>query len=96
MALDRAARAVGGFADLANRLGLSRQAVYKWQDAGVPPERCSEIERITGVGRQLLRPDIFGEPQPRDRQHTSISKPPLACPQVVETLQVGASSIKVA
>lgn len=73
IALERAAKAVAlkpegsGFAELANRLGLSRQAVYKWLEAGVPVERCGEIERLTGVPRHELRPDIFDAPQRRTR-----------------------------
>ena len=69
IALETAAKAVAvkpegsGFAELANRLGLSRQAVYKWLEAGVPAERCAEVERLTGVQRHLLRPDIFGAPE---------------------------------
>jgi DNA-binding transcriptional regulator YdaS (Cro superfamily) len=73
VALERAAKAVAarpegsGFAELATLLGLSRQAVYKWLEAGVPVERCGEIERVTGVRRHLLRPDVFDEPQKRVR-----------------------------
>jgi DNA-binding transcriptional regulator YdaS (Cro superfamily) len=72
-ALERAAKALAskpegsGFAELAGHLGLSRQAVYKWLDAGVPVERCSDIERLTGVPRSLLRPDIFGAAPKRAR-----------------------------
>lgn len=65
-ALVRAARAVArkpdgrGFAELAALLGVSRQAVYKWLETRVPIERCPVVERVTGVSRYELRPDIYG------------------------------------
>ncbi len=75
IALEQAAKAVAakpegsGFAELAGLLGLSRQAVYKWLDAGVPVERCKEIEQITGVLRHQLRPDIYEQPPKRGRHN---------------------------
>lgn len=59
-ALERAAKAVGGFAQLADLLMVSRQAVYKWLETNVPPKRCADVERLTGVPREHLRPDIYG------------------------------------
>lgn len=56
--LVEAASKVGGLAQLANRLGIARQAVYNWPR--IPVERVADIERITGVDRAALRPDIFG------------------------------------
>ena len=44
---------------LASRLGISKQAVHQWRQ--VPATRAREIERITGISREELRPDIFGE-----------------------------------
>jgi DNA-binding transcriptional regulator YdaS (Cro superfamily) len=45
---------------LAQQLGLTAQAVSQWSD--VPPDRCLEVERVTGVSRHELRPDIYGGP----------------------------------
>lgn len=47
---------------LSKDLGLSRQAVYKWQwnAKGIPAERCLEIEKLTGIPRCQLRPDLWG------------------------------------
>ncbi len=56
-ALAEAALRVGGVAKLAEMLGLSRQAVYKWKR--VPAERAPQIERLTGVPRAELRPDLY-------------------------------------
>ena len=53
VAVDR----VGGVARLADMLGVSRQAVYKWKR--IPAERVPQIERLTGVPRVALRPDLY-------------------------------------
>jgi len=38
---------------------ITPSAVYQWPR--VPVNRCAEVERVTGVSRYRLRPDIFGE-----------------------------------
>jgi DNA-binding transcriptional regulator YdaS (Cro superfamily) len=55
--IHRAAKAVGGFASLAGELGISRQAIYQWRR--IPAERIVEIEKLTGVPRHELRPDLY-------------------------------------
>ena len=47
--------------DLSKRLNLSRTAIYNWRHAekGIPAERAIEIEKLTGVNRALLRPDLW-------------------------------------
>ncbi len=57
--LQRAIGAAGNRAWLARGLGLDGSAVWRWKK--VPAERCAEIERLYGVPRAILRPDIFGE-----------------------------------
>jgi DNA-binding transcriptional regulator YdaS (Cro superfamily) len=47
----------GNGASLANQLGISRSAVSQW--TRVPVERVLDVERITGVSRHQLRPDIY-------------------------------------
>lgn len=59
-ALERAIMICGGPKHLGARLGISRQAVSKWRRA--PAERVLEIERITGISRYEMRPDIYGDP----------------------------------
>jgi len=47
----------GGSAGLGARLGISKQAVGKWNQ--VPVDRVLYIEEVTGVSRHDLRPDIY-------------------------------------
>lgn len=58
-ALTRALAAAGGCAALAKTLGISSQAVSQWPQ--VPPTRVLDVERVSGVSRHELRPDIYGE-----------------------------------
>lgn len=62
-ALDQAIEVAGSQSSLARALGIKPQAVQKWAATGrVPSERAVEIERVTGVPRQKLRPDLYGAP----------------------------------
>jgi DNA-binding transcriptional regulator YdaS (Cro superfamily) len=56
-ALREAIRIAGGGAALARQLGVSKQAVLAWTYA--PAQRLREIERLTGISRRALRPDLF-------------------------------------
>lgn len=59
-----AAEKSGGLVALAADLGIKHQALYSW--TRVPAERVIDIERITGVSRHDIRPDlsrIFIEPE---------------------------------
>ena len=48
--------------DLANRLNISRGSVYKWKWVDkIPAERVVAVEAITGIKREELRPDLFGQ-----------------------------------
>lgn len=49
-------------------LGVTPEAVRKWERSRVPAERCLEIEAISNgaVSRYDLRPDVFG-PAPTDQ-----------------------------
>ncbi len=57
--LERAKRAAGGATALARHLGLTKQAVVQWKR--VPPAHVVAIEQLTGIRREELRPDVFGE-----------------------------------
>jgi len=57
-AIQRAFDAVGGPAALAKKLGRSRQAADQWRRKGAPVELCPDIEDLTGVRCEALRPDV--------------------------------------
>lgn len=59
VALDEAKKAVGGNTALSRALQdvVSPQAISQWKQ--VPAERAIEVERVTGVSRHRLRPDIY-------------------------------------
>lgn len=59
--IESAIAAVGGIKALARLLDIRYQAVQQWVRRGRPPaERCLEIERVSGVSRYALRPDVYG------------------------------------
>ena len=61
-AIQRALETNGMASELARHFGITRAAVTHWRTSRIPAERVLEVERITGVSRHDLRPDIY----PRD------------------------------
>jgi len=55
--LERAIDAAGGLVKFAASLGVTKQAVWQWEQ--VPPLRVLEVERVSGVPRHELRPDLY-------------------------------------
>jgi len=55
----------GRVTQLATALGLSPQAVHKWQV--VPLARVIDVERATGISRRKLRPDHHDVPSAATR-----------------------------
>lgn len=53
---------VGNMAKLARALGVTHAAVWQWDRARIPATRVLQVERITGISRHDLRPDLY----PRD------------------------------
>ena len=49
--------AAGGIGRLATGLKVKYQSIQRW--TRVPAERVLDIERITGVSRSELRPDLY-------------------------------------
>jgi DNA-binding transcriptional regulator YdaS (Cro superfamily) len=45
--------------DFGAALGVNKSTVLRWEANGVPAERVVEIERVTGIPRAQLRPDLF-------------------------------------
>ena len=70
-ALSRAIETAGGLKNLATPLGITPQAISQWAEC--PVLRVLEIERLSGVSRHELRPDIY----PIDRPPEAIASPPI-------------------
>jgi DNA-binding transcriptional regulator YdaS (Cro superfamily) len=51
--------------DLADRLGLTPQAVSRW--TRIPPNWVIPVESVTGIPREKLRPDLYAAPRLRKR-----------------------------
>ncbi|WP_239629681.1 molecular chaperone TorD family protein [Bradyrhizobium sp. I71] len=51
--------AAGGIAQLARKIGISQPSVSNW--TRVPAQRVIAVETATGVSRNDLRPDLYGE-----------------------------------
>lgn len=62
IATEHAIQKAGGGATLASALNLTRQAIYQWRL--VPSQHVLEVERISGVSRHDLRPDLY----PREKK----------------------------
>ena len=56
-ALREAVENVGGQAEFARLIGITAQAVSQWDE--VPPLRVLAVERVSGVSRHKLRPDLY-------------------------------------
>jgi DNA-binding transcriptional regulator YdaS (Cro superfamily) len=61
--LKRAVEIAGGLAPLARLLGVDRAAIRRWDQ--VPARWIITIERLTGVPREELRPDLYLAPRPK-------------------------------
>lgn len=53
---------------LADELGVTTGAVSQWRD--VPVGRVLEVERLLGIPRHQIRPDIY--PAPSDQHGASV------------------------
>lgn len=63
--IEAAIRTAGTQKVFADALKISSASVSEWKSRGrVPAERVLEIERLFGVSRHDLRPDVFG-PAPK-------------------------------
>lgn len=58
----------GTIARIAGFFGITHGAVAQWEK--IPPERVLGVERVTGISRHELRPDIYGE-APRRRTRSA-------------------------
>ena len=67
--LQEAIRAAGGVTELARRIGVTQPSVSNWRR--VPAERVLAVEEVTGVARDLLRPDLYADNQCQRRRRRS-------------------------
>ena len=59
-AITAAIKKMGKLANLAEAIGVTPQAVRKWKKENkLPAERVLSVEKITGVPRHELRPDLY-------------------------------------
>jgi DNA-binding transcriptional regulator YdaS (Cro superfamily) len=57
--IDRAIDKAGGITALARAMNLSgHSVVHQWRLTRVPAEKCPDIEALTGVTCEDLRPDV--------------------------------------
>ena len=57
--IERAIDIAGGMTKMARDLDLTGHAtVYQWTKTRVPAEKCPDIEALTGVKCEELRPDV--------------------------------------
>lgn len=50
----------GSAREAGDNLGISRQLAEYWAKVRVPAEHVLHVEKITGLSRHKLRPDIYG------------------------------------
>jgi DNA-binding transcriptional regulator YdaS (Cro superfamily) len=55
------------FATFARMVGVDKSTITRWNQGGVPAERVPEIERVTGIPRHELRPDLWPDPNGKDK-----------------------------
>jgi DNA-binding transcriptional regulator YdaS (Cro superfamily) len=64
----------GGPRAVAPHVKLTRQAVAKWEV--IPPKHVLTLERLSGISRYELRPDIYGPkpgPLKRSAAHAAVA-----------------------
>jgi DNA-binding transcriptional regulator YdaS (Cro superfamily) len=60
--LEEVLEAPGETTRIAKELDIAPQAISQWRRKGrVPPNRVLDVERVTGVHRHFLNPDIYPE-----------------------------------
>lgn len=57
MSLHTAIRDIG-LVNLARQLGITKQRLNGWRAKGIPLEEVPRVEAVTGVPRELLKPEI--------------------------------------
>lgn len=50
--------------DLAQGVDVDKATVTRWAQKRIPAERVADVERVTGIPRAHLRPDLFSPAPP--------------------------------
>lgn len=50
-------------AKLADALGVNKSTVTYWSRHGTPADRADDVERLTGIPKHELRPDVWNAPR---------------------------------
>jgi DNA-binding transcriptional regulator YdaS (Cro superfamily) len=58
-AVDEAIARMGGVCEASRLLGISRQAILNWRHRQVPAARVLQVEDLSMVPRERLRPDLY-------------------------------------
>ena len=59
--IEKAIKAAGGPTAFAKLFSSTPQAVTNWRKRGVPAKRVLVVEKITGISRYELRPELHGD-----------------------------------
>lgn len=55
--VEKAVAAAGNKSELARRLKIKVQSIQQW--TRIPENRIIDVERVTGIPREELRPDLY-------------------------------------
>lgn len=58
-ALREAIERMGGVSETGRKIGVSRQAVFYWTETQLPATRVLQMEDLSLVPRERLRPDLY-------------------------------------
>jgi len=64
--LQKAVKAMGGYPQLARELGIDPAAIRHWKL--IPARWIIQIEHLTLIPREELRPDLYLAPRPKTKR----------------------------
>ncbi len=70
--LKTAIKAAGSLRALSRLLGITHSAILQWEK--VPAERMLKIEKVTGVARERLRPDLYRLSDPSTPRQRTVKR----------------------
>ncbi|MBF0035899.1 helix-turn-helix domain-containing protein [Citrobacter freundii] len=69
-----AIKSSGSAKNLAEKIGISKQAISLWHRAGIPATRVLQIFSVTGVTPHELRPDLYPNPSDGIPDNTPVTQ----------------------